>query len=124
MNKIKLTISNKHIILILKNTPTAEIIFNNLPISSSIKFWGEEIYFDTNLEIKLEDNAKNVVQFGDIAFWTEGRSIAIGYGKTPISKKNEIRLVSPCNIWATSKFEKSFFSDITTEDKVVLKKYN
>ena len=93
-----------------------------MPIISSINTWGEEIYFNTGLSIQKENDAKEVVDFGEIAFWTEGSSIAIGYGKTPISVKNEIRLAAPCNIWAKSDFKKNFFENLHDGQQIHLYK--
>ena len=122
MKKLILRINGKSLNLFLKETETAEKIYNAVPINSSINTWGEEIYFNTNLSINREKEAKAVVDFGEIAFWTEGSAIAIGYGKTPISSGDEIRLASPCNIWANADFDKSFFGDINDGDKVTLDK--
>tara|TARA_B100001996_G_scaffold291135_1_gene231346 strand:- start:786 stop:1157 length:372 start_codon:yes stop_codon:yes gene_type:complete len=122
MKKLILRINGKSLNLFLKETETAEKIYNAVPINSSINTWGEEIYFNTNLSINREKEAKAVVDFGEIAFWTEGSAIAIGYGKTPVSSGDEIRLASPCNIWANADFDKSFFGDINDGDKVSLDK--
>ena len=122
MKKLILRINGKSLNLFLKESETAEKIYNAVPINSSINTWGEEIYFNTNLSINRENEAKAVVDFGEIAFWTEGSAIAIGYGKTPISSGDEIRLASPCNIWANADFDKSFFGDINDGDKVSLDK--
>ena len=84
-----------------RKTKTAEFILKKLPISGKISTWGEEIYFDTPLkEVKLEKDAKDVMKLGEIAFWNDGNAIAIGFGRTPASTRDEIRLVSPCNVWA------------------------
>ena len=117
-----LKVKNKTLTLFLKETKTASIIYESTPIHSIVNTWGEEIYFNTNLLIQKEKDAKSVMNLGEIAFWTEGSAIAIGYGKTPISSGDEIRLASPCNIWANADFDKSFFGDINDGDKISLDK--
>jgi hypothetical protein len=97
----EIVIDEIKIICKANKSQTASKILKLLPIKSKISTWGDEIYFDIpKNDIKPENNAKEVFNLGEIAFWNQGSAIAIGFGPTPVSKGSEIRLISKANHWA------------------------
>lgn len=117
----KLTITiNEHVMQVcLRNTDTADAIFAALPMESSVQTWGDEVYFSVPVENQiLEEDAKEVVQLGELAYWVEGDCIAIGFGPTPISQGNEIRLAARTNIWADTDYDLTALKNVQAGDLV------
>ena len=122
MKKCKITIDKIIFEVVLFDSPTAFKIWNSLPISSNIKSWGKEIYFHTDVVANKELDAKSVIEFGEIAYWPAGKAIAIGFGKTPISQNDEIRLADDCNIWGRTNFDLKKLINITEGKSIKIEK--
>ena len=78
-------------------TDTATKVFDVLPITANVNVWGDEIYFTIPVETGLED-AREIVNIGDIAYWPQGNALCVFLGRTPISEADEIRPISPVNV--------------------------
>lgn len=76
---------------------TVEAIKRALPIEAIANRWGDEIYFETEIECKERENSKEIVELGDVAYWIPGRALCLFFGKTPISDEF-IRPASAVNV--------------------------
>jgi hypothetical protein len=81
----------------LNSTRTARALLAILPVKATANTWGDEIYFDVPLSVQIEDG-REVVQMGDVAYWPNGPSLCLFFGRTPASRGNEIRAASPVTV--------------------------
>jgi len=95
--QIKITVGEIEVDTWLNDSDTATSVFEVLPITATINLWGEEIYFPIPVQ-RDEENATEEVTVGDIAFWPQGSAMCIFLGKTPASRGDEPRPISPVNM--------------------------
>lgn len=81
----------------LNNTETAGAIWDALPIRSSGSTWGDEIYFQIQVEADLEDG-QETVEIGDLGYWPPGSAFCLFFGRTPASQGDEIRPASEVTV--------------------------
>jgi hypothetical protein len=96
--RIRIDIGGNAFVVELKDSATAKAILEKVPFSSIAQTWGEEVYFSTPVSAKLEAGAQQVVEPGTVCFWTQGDSIALPFGRTPISTDHRPKLANPCNV--------------------------
>lgn len=97
MRKIRLTFDTVTVSATLKDTPTANAVWDSLPLRAQVQTWGDEVYFPIPVNAAPEPDARSVVEAGELCYWLSGACIAICFGPTPVSRGNEIRLASDAN---------------------------
>ena len=83
--RIKILIGALKLDAELKPTRTAKAIYDLLPVEAVVNAWGDEFYFKIPLIKDYRETATLKVSVGDIAYWGNGQSIAIFFGRTPVS---------------------------------------
>jgi hypothetical protein len=104
---------------ILNDSNTSNLIWDSLPINSSVSTWGDEIYFSIPVSDD-EDNPKEVVELGDLGYWPPGNAFCIFFGLTPASSEGEIRPASPVNILGNIVGELSALKKVSSGENVKL----
>lgn len=95
--KIKITAGSIEMEAELNDTKIAEEIYKALPIETEGAFWGNEIYFEIPVQMPNENPTENL-KVGDLAYWPEGNSFCIFYGRTPASTNEEPKPASEVTI--------------------------
>lgn len=92
----------------LNDSHTAEVIYESLPFEGAAHIWGEEIYFEIPCQIDLASDAREIVEFGTLAYWPTGSALCIFFGRTPVSTDEKPRAYSPVNVFGRIIGEQAF----------------
>jgi hypothetical protein len=122
MKRIKITAGAVSAEAELKETPTAEAIWEALPITGKANTWGEEIYFAIPVKLGLEDEAQEVVELGDLGYWPTGHAFCIFFGRTPVSRGDEIRPASAVNVFGRVSGDPTVFKAVGDGARVTIEK--
>ncbi len=121
MRRIRIRSGDVEAIAELKDTKTADAIWEALPLSASGNTWGDEIYF--SIPVKLaEEDAQATVSLGDLGYWPPGQAFCIFFGPTPVSTGQEIRPASPVNIFGRLTGDPTVFKRVPDGQKVTIER--
>ncbi len=87
----------------LNSSILAQKIFNHLPLQLEVngRYW-DEIYTLTDFGFPLDENAKEIMEVGDIAYWVKSdgskEAIAIFFWNTPAGDGTKPIPVSKCSV--------------------------
>lgn len=112
MRKILISAGEITATAVLKDNPTADAVWKALPLEARANTWGDEIYFAIPVEIKEADDANEVVNKGELAFWPPGKAFCIFFGRTPASRNSEIRAASAVNVFGSVEGDATIFKKV------------
>ncbi len=118
--KIKITCGSVILAAELNDTATARAVADALPITGSVNRWGEEVYFDIPVKMKLEPGARADVEIGEIGYWPTGSAFCVFFGPTPMSKSDQPRAASPVNIIGNVTGDAKKLSSTRDGEKIVI----
>jgi len=81
----------------LNDSPSAEKLKQLLPLEFPMSRWGDEYYGDCGIKEELSQDAREVMEKGELAIWPGGKALCMFFGPTPVSEGDEPRAISPVN---------------------------
>ena len=120
MARIRITAGDVSATAQLNDSETAQALWDALPIEARASTWGDEIYFDIPVHLDEADDAQEVVDLGDLGYWPPGHAFCIFFGRTPVSRGNEIRPASAVNVLGKVEGDATLFTRVPDGAKVRL----
>jgi len=112
MRQIKITAGPVEAIADLDDSPTADAIWEALPIKGQANTWGDEIYFDLPVFLDPSAGAREVVAVGELGYWPPGHAFCIFFGRTPASRGDEPRAASAVNVFGRVAGDATIFRQV------------
>ena len=107
---------------VLNDSPTAQQIWEILPLEAGGNTWGDEIYFTIPVKAPLEKTAQDLVQVGDLGYWPTGNAFCIFFGPTPMSRGDEVRPASAVNVIGKVTGDAKVFKKVASGSKIRIEK--
>ena len=120
MPRIRITAGDVSAVAKLGDGPTANLLWDALPIEGSADVWGDEIYFSIPVSADLEPGAKAGCAVGDLGYWPPGSAFCIFFGPTPMSSGDEPVAASPVNHLGKIEGDATVFKSVRAGTKVVI----
>ena len=95
--RIRISDGEVAVVAALDGSDTADAVWDALPFTGRVQFWGDEIYFPIPVSATLAPEATDIVEKGAVAYWPPGSALCLFWGPTPASSGNECRAASAVN---------------------------
>jgi hypothetical protein len=105
----------------LNDSATARKIYDALPLEAQAQTWGDEIYFSIPMDCGSE-GGQEVVEMGDLGYWPPGSAFCIFFGRTPMSRGNEIRPASPVSVFGKIVGDATIFKKVRSGARIRIEK--
>lgn len=122
MRQIKITAGPVEAIADLDDSPTADAIWEALPIKGQANTWGDEIYFDIPVFLDPSAGAREAVAVGELGYWPPGHAFCIFFGRTPASRGDEPRAASAVNVFGRVAGDATIFRQVRDGEAVFIER--
>ena len=122
MRKIQITAGDVSAAAVLHDNPTADAIWEALPIEGQVNTWGEEIYFSIPVHLNQAGDARETVDMGNLGYWPPGNAFCIFFGRTPMSRGDEIRPASAVNVFGQVEGDATIFTSVGDGTRIEIEK--
>ena len=86
MKRIRISSGKVSLEADLRATPTADRLWETLPIQGKAQRWGQEVYFAIPVQAQQEPDARTKMAVGELGYWPPGSAFCIFFGPTPASE--------------------------------------